>query len=215
MPKFKVIYIDPPWEFRVYSKATGSGRSAESHYKTQATDWLTDLRVGALADDDCVMLMWVTWPTLMDAFKLATAWGFEYKTCGFLWSKLTKRWYSRLPKLIFGGAEAFQRLFFFGMGYWTRANTEPCLLFTKGSPKRLSRKVRQFIASPIREHSRKPDEIYGRIEEMFEGPYLEVFARQAQPGWIAIGDGVDGRDITASIAQLELNIAEVDDERAA
>jgi hypothetical protein len=42
---------------------------------------------------------------------------------------------------------------------------------------------------PRREHSRKPDEVYARIEALGEGPYLEVFARFSRPGWDRWGLG--------------------------
>jgi N6-adenosine-specific RNA methylase IME4 len=81
-----------------------------------------------------------------------------------------------------------------GTGYWTRANPEPCLLFTRGKPKRLSSAVRKLLIAPRREHSRKPDEQYDRIEELCAGPYLELFARQVQPGWTAFGNQTDRFD---------------------
>jgi N6-adenosine-specific RNA methylase IME4 len=77
------------------------------------------------------------------------------------------------------------------MGYWTRANTEPCLLATRGRPKRLNADVRQAIIEPRREHSRKPDGIHKRIERLVAGPYLELFARQQRPGWDVWGNEVD------------------------
>lgn len=77
-----------------------------------------------------------------------------------------------------------------GTGYWTRANPEQCLLFTRGSPKRLSASIEKLIVSPRREHSRKPDEIYERIEKLVGGPYLELFSRQERAGWKTWGNQV-------------------------
>jgi len=77
------------------------------------------------------------------------------------------------------------------MGYWTRANPEQCLLATRGHPKRIGRDVRRWIDAPRREHSRKPDEIYERIERLVDGPYLEMFARQTRDGWDAWGNETD------------------------
>ena len=81
-----------------------------------------------------------------------------------------------------------ERSFFTGLGYWTRANPEMCLLGTRGSPKRLAKDVRRLVVTPRREHSRKPDEVYDRIERLAAGPYLEVFAREGRPGWDAWGN---------------------------
>ncbi len=104
-------------------------------------------------------------------------WGFEYKTAAFTWAKTTSKdnWH-------------------FGCGYWTRANAELCLLGTRGTPKRLSRAVRQLLISPVREHSRKPDETHERIERLVAGPYLELFARQSRPGWTTWGNEADKFD---------------------
>ena len=74
------------------------------------------------------------------------------------------------------------------MGFWTRANAEQCLLATRGSPKRLAKDVRRLVVAPRREHSRKPDAVYDRIERLADGPYLEMFARNARPGWDTWGN---------------------------
>ena len=74
-----------------------------------------------------------------------------------------------------------------GTGYYTRANPELCLLFTRGNPKRISSAVRKLIIAPRREHSRKPDETRERIERLVAGPYCELFARASAPGWDSWG----------------------------
>lgn len=168
--KYKVILADPPWSYEVYSKK-GKGRSAESHYKTMSKEDIQNLPVRDIAADDCVLFLWVTYPCLIEGLELIRKWGFSYKTCGFTWAKKNK---SNLG-------------FFMGMGFWTRANTEVCLLATRGSPKRIDAGVRQLVISPIREHSRKPEEVYGRIEKLVEGPYIELFARQGYKGWDSWG----------------------------
>src|SRR5205823_5959167 len=112
------------------------------------------------------------------ALEVVRAWGFTYKTVGFYWAKLS-------PGR--GGLLLTERDFFTGMGFWTRANPEPCLLATRGKPKRLSGAVRKLVIAPRREHSRKPDEVYERIERLAEGPYLELFGRATRPGWHSWG----------------------------
>ena len=113
------------------------------------------------------------------------AWGFTYKTVAFTWAKLN----CNVAASSFSSQD-----FFTGMGYWTRANPEQCLLATVGKPRRLSKAVRQLMISPWREHSRKPDEAYGRIEALVQGPYLELFARSRRPNWTAWGDQVGTLD---------------------
>ena len=124
--------------------------------------------------NDCVLFLWVTDPMLERGLDLINDLGFKYKTVAFTWVKETKN-----------GKEHM------GTGYYTRANPEMCLLATKGKPlPRKSKSVRQLMVSEVREHSRKPDETYARIEELFDGPYLEIFARTHRSGWAAIGNEV-------------------------
>ena len=171
--QYRVIYADPPWTFATYSHK-GKGRNAEAYYDCMSLSDVKALPVGDWAADDCVLLLWTTDPLLPTAFEVIDAWGFRYKTVGFYWAKLNKS----APKLIYD-----QRSFFTGLGFWTRANPELCLLATRGHPKRRRSDVRKLIVSPRREHSRKPDEAYERIEALCEGPYVELFARSSRPGW--------------------------------
>lgn len=182
--RYGVILADPPWSFRLWSQDTGAGRAAASHYSTMTLDDLKALPVGELAAPDCALFMWAVWPSLPDAFELGRAWGFEYKTLAFDWLK-------RSPT----GAK-----WHMGLGYWTRANSEPCLLFTRGAPKRKSAAVRQLIVedgqltlfdplvAAVGAHSAKPHAQYGRIESLLDGPYLELFARNSALGWDAWGN---------------------------
>jgi N6-adenosine-specific RNA methylase IME4 len=126
-----------------------------------------------LAAEDCCLFLWGTRPMLPEALEVIAAWGFTYKTEAFTWIKVNRE-KPRKPRM--------------GLGYWTRANTEPCLLATRGTPKRLHKDVGQVIAEPIREHSRKPDCVHERIERLVPGPYLELFARQSWPGWTMWGN---------------------------
>jgi N6-adenosine-specific RNA methylase IME4 len=176
--KFPVIYADPPWRFAAYSEK-GEGRSAIAHYDCMNMDELCALPVADIAEDNCVLFLWTTDPFLRHGMELIKAWGFEYKTIAFYWAKLKKN-------AVDGSLSEDD--FFTGLGYWTRANIEPCLLATRGHPKRLSKKVRRLILAPRREHSRKPDEIYERIEELVEGPYIELFARASRNRWESWGD---------------------------
>jgi len=174
---YGVVLADPPWSFRTYS-AKGKGRSADAHYDCMTLDDIKALPVATWTARDAILLMWATDPLLDRALDVIRAWGFTYKTVGFYWVKLNK---GR------GGLMLTEQDFFTGMGFWTRANPEPCLLATKGSPKRLSGGVRKLLVSARREHSRKPDEVHERIEQLAPGPYLEMFARSSRPGWDAWG----------------------------
>ena len=174
MKKYQVIYADPPWHYKVWSKK-GAGRSAEAHYPTMSIDEIKALPVSQLADKDCALFLWITFPMLREAWSVMEAWGFTFKTAAFVWIKLNRK------------ADTV----FTGMGYWTRANAELCLLATRGHPKRQARNVHQVILTKIEEHSKKPDEARRRIEALMgDVPRIELFARQHPPGWDVWGNEV-------------------------
>lgn len=176
MKKYNIIYADPPWRYE-RSKVQGA---AEKHYPTMSIKELCNLPVSELADKNCVLFLWATFPQLSEALQLIKAWGFQYKTIAFVWLKQNRKSPS----------------WFYGLGYWTRGNAEICLLATKGKPKRISKSVHQFIISPIERHSKKPDEAREKILELMgDIPRIELLARQTPPGWDVWGNEV-ASDIT-------------------
>lgn len=183
---FGAIYADPPWRFITRAMARCSGKLGGGDrappYPTMSKAEIIALPVADLAADDCVLFMWACWPNLLETLEVIEAWGFTFKTCAFSWTKADAR------QLEMWRDDYDVQM---GTGYWTRANSEPCLLATRGSPKRVSAAVRQAIVQPRREHSRKPDCVYDRIERLVAGPYLELFARQQRPGWTAWGNQTD------------------------
>lgn len=180
---FGAILADCPWRFQVWS-AKGLDRAPP--YATMKLPEIMALPVADLAARDCILFLWATDPMLPQALEVGRAWGFTHKTTAFTWVKMRRAGSPR--GLLFKEPE--HKLFPMGPGYWTRANPETCLLFTRGKPKRLSRSVRQLLIAPRREHSRKPDEQYARIEALCDGPYLELFARSRRSGWTAWGNEV-------------------------
>jgi N6-adenosine-specific RNA methylase IME4 len=184
LPKkhFGAILADPPWTFETWGSQENSSTDVNRYYKTMSMAEITALPVASLAAPDCVLFLWICWPTMHMALKVIKDWGFKYKTCGFVWVKANGQqidmFEDDVPVQI-------------GTGYWTRSNSEVCLLATKGQPKRLNANVRQAIVSPRREHSRKPDGIHDRIERLVAGPYLELFARQERSGWTVWGNETD------------------------
>jgi len=171
--KYSIIYADPPWS---YSDRKCSG-AAEGHYSTMPIDDICALPISAIAAEDCVLFLWATYPLLPEALRVIEAWGFRYKSIAFQWVKLNPR--SGTP--------------FFGLGRWTRGNTEPCLLAVKGKPHRVSNGVFQLIQEPRERHSQKPGIVRQRIVELCgDRPRIELFAREKAEGWDAWGDGVGG-----------------------
>lgn len=183
---FSTLLVDPPWNFITYDKKRSvPGRSAEQPYASMTIDDLRAMPVGDVAAKNSVMMMWAVDAHLVEALALGETWGFTFKTIGLIWVK-TKIGDGR--QFGFFPPDTDRPM---SLGFWTRKQAEVCLLFTKGKPKRIGKGVRQIIEAPRRQHSRKPDEQYDRIEQLVEGPYLELFARQARPGWTAWGNEVD------------------------
>ena len=141
--KYPIIYADPPWRYSA-KKVQGA---AENHYPTMSIEELCALPVAELAAKDSALFMWTTFPQLPEALRLIRAWGFTYKSVAFVWLKKNRK------------ADSW----FYGLGFWTRANAEVCLLATKGHPKRQAADIHQFIISPIEAHSKKPDETRDKI----------------------------------------------------
>ena len=173
--KYQIIYADPPWSYKVWSKK-GMGRSAEHHYPTMNKKDIQDLPIQNICDDNCVLFLWVTAPCLLEGLELVKSWGFKYKTIGFNWVKKNKK------------ADSW----FWGMGYWTRANSELCLLATKGKPKRVDAGVHQVLDDRVTKHSEKPQTARERIVKLMgDLPRIELFAREKTEGWDVWGNEVE------------------------
>ncbi len=179
---FSIIYADPPWRFKCHTTweaaqgTTSASRRTENHYDTMTMQSVRELPVQALADKDCTLFLWVTMPMLPDGLATMAAWGFKFKTIAFTWAKRTKT----------------DKAWACGMGYWTRANAEICLLGTRGHPKRVAKNVRQLVVSPVGRHSAKPPEVRDRIVALMgDLPRVELFAREITPGWETWGNEVN------------------------
>lgn len=174
--KYNVIYADPPWRYQ----DKGCSGSAESHYGTMKIGDICNLPVKDIADKNAVLFMWVTYPMLSEGLKLIEAWGFKYKTIGFQWIKTNKK---------------NKSTFFFGLGRWTRGNTECCLIATRGKIGRVSNSISQLIIEPIQHHSKKPDVVREKIVELVgDLPRIELFARNQSDGWDVWGNEVSDED---------------------
>ena len=170
--KYNIIYADPAWTFKTWSKK-GNGRSPK--YDLMTIEDIKKMPVNNIADKNCILFIWVTYPLLKQGLDTIEAWNFKYKTCGFSWIKKNKKSDS----------------LFWGLGYYTRSNNEICLLATKGSPKRISTRVHQVVLDKVKEHSRKPDCVREKIVQLCgDLPRIELFARQKVDGWDCWGNEV-------------------------
>ena len=171
--KYQIIYADPPWSYK--DKALAGNRGSCCKYQVQTKNWIDNLPINEIADRDCILFLWVTMPKLNECWDLITKWGFKYKTVAFVWVKRNK----------------IKSSWFWGMGRWTRANAELCLLATKGKPKRIDAGVHSIIDEPIQRHSQKPNEVRKRILDLVgDLPKIELFAREKIEGWDVWGDEI-------------------------
>ena len=169
---FSKILMDVPG---AYNKSTRG--SAEKHYPTMSVDELKRLPVQSLGARDSVLFYWTTAPLLMDGSPMAImkSYGYTPKTIAFNWVKTNE-----------------DGSIFMGMGDYTRANAEYCLIGIRGRPRRHAKNISSIVMARRQEHSRKPDDIHGMIDALYQGPGIELFARRPPPrdGWTVWGNEV-------------------------
>lgn len=173
MKKYQIIYADPPWNYTVFgSKHAGPNQ----YYQTMRAVDIFNLPIQRIADKNSALFLWATSAMLPEALYTIKAWNFIYKTIAFSWIKQNKK----------SGS------YFFGMGSWTRQNTELVLLGIKGKLRRADASISQILTVPLQEHSQKPDEIREKIVTLLgDLPRIELFARQKIPGWDVWGNEVE------------------------
>lgn len=185
---YRAIVADPPWHFRARTALQvgnwTSRRDAEKHYAVMGLNDICAMPVKDLAHKDAHLFIWTTGPCLRQTFEVIEAWGFRYSAVAFTWIKL-KRSHDAMQLRALPTAESDLHV---GLGLTTRKNAEFCLLARRGNARREAKNVREIIMSPVREHSRKPDEAYARVQRYCVGPYLELFSRQPRAGWDAWGN---------------------------
>ena len=169
--KYKIIYCDAPWKYKDALDLQGEGASL--HYPVMELEEIKKLPIQDLADRDCILFFWATSPLLPEALEVIKAWGFEFKTVGFVWVKTNPN-----------NAEHFK-----GIGRWVMGNAEYCLLATKGKPHRIRKDISQIVHARRRRHSEKPDEVRRRIVSLMgDVPRIELFARMRVEGWDNFGN---------------------------
>lgn len=196
---YSVVLADPPWRFRTWKGDKGA-RTAESFYSTMSHKELVALSpwLQQRITPQCALFLWCVSSNVPEAIALMNGWQFEFVNVAFVWVKVGKPY---RPKDIKESRERGtvavwlkQRMhrLHFGLGHYTRTGAEFCLLGVRGRLPRGARDVRQVIVAPVREHSRKPDEQYTRIERIFpDQQRLELFARHRRAGWHAWGDQLE------------------------
>ena len=192
--KFHIIYADPPWEYKDKKKSGRTRCGAENYYPAMSLEEIKGLPVSEITEENAVLYLWTTWPMIFEAGDVIEAWGFKYVTLGFIWIKTNK-----------DGSP------WFGVGAYSKSNTEPCLFAAKGNVGRLvkneqgrqiltdskeklsvkSNHVSQLVFEKRKRHSEKPDEVRRRIVSLWgDISRIELFARTKMPGWYAWGDEI-------------------------
>jgi N6-adenosine-specific RNA methylase IME4 len=188
--RYSVIVADCPWSHEDKLRMGGTvgiKRSADSHYDVMPKEHILALPIFSVAAEDCILACWCP-ATLLHShgYPAVAAWGFEPKQL-FAWVKTTKH-----------GKLAFN------MGRYFRNCAEFAIVATRGRPKLLNKGQRAVLLAEQLPHSQKPEGLQDSLEQMYEGPYLELFARRERPGWTCVGDecpstsGVDIRDWLAA-----------------
>ena len=185
---FDVIHADPPWHFKSNSKAR-PGKNPLRHYNCMDLADVEAMPIASIVKDNAVLFLWITGPMLAIGAHLGVmyAWGFKPSGMGFTWIKTKK---------LFRGDKLSESDLHFGSGFTTRKNAEFCLIGKRGRSLRANAGVREVIISPVREHSRKPDEVFRRIEAYTEPGVnrLDLFGRESRPGWTVWGNQADKFD---------------------
>ena len=170
--KYQIIYADPPYEYSNSGSTKNSRGNAKQFYKTMPVNEIKKIPVEKIADDNCWLFLWTTYPQIQNGLDVLRAWGFGYKTVAFTWIKKTVHMKD-----------------FVGMGFYTRANPEIVLLGLKGKVHPINKTVRNIVYSQIQEHSKKPDIVRDKIIQLCgDLSRIELFARQKIPKWDCWGD---------------------------
>lgn len=198
--KYQVIYADPPWKYPDSSHTLLAGENGKGgHWAGKTKDWnswnerpkgefkklypsltkeeLFKLPVKDLLDKDAACFMWTTDMHLPQALEIMKSWGFTYKNIAFVWEKQT----------VNGNPVNL-------MAPWTLKSYEICIFGTKGAMRkyRKDKTIRQMVKAERTRHSAKPQEVADRIVRMFpDCPRIELFARDAKPGWDVWGNEID------------------------
>ena len=176
--RFGTVLADPPWRFVNRTGKVAPEHRRLSRYPTLELEEICALPVADALQDRAHCYLWVPNALLPEGLAVLAAWGFEYKS-NIVWHKVRKD----------GGSDGR------GVGFYFRNVTELLLFGTRGKGARTldaGRRQVNMLATRKREHSRKPDEQYGLIEDCSWGPYLELFGRGKREGWTVWGNQAEG-----------------------
>lgn len=190
--QFGTILADPPWQFSNRTGKMAPEHRRLSRYSTMTLQEIMELPIPQVAAEKSHLYLWVPNALILEGLEVMKRWGFTYKT-NIVWYKVRKD----------GGPDGR------GVGFYFRNVTELVLFGIRGKVRTLKpgRTQVNILSTRKREHSRKPDEMYGLIERCSPGPRLELFARHARPGWSQWGDQISANGkstaYTSSYSRVE------------
>lgn len=174
--KYSVIVADPPWGYRNFSAKKHGAVAA--HYETMPYEDMAKIPVSRFAAEESVLFLWATAPKMVEAVDLIRAWDFIPVTT-IPWIKTNR-----------------DGSIYCGIGFWFQSCCEYLLIGRRGHLRKaksaatrglLIGKDRQFYCTKPSKHSTKPESLQDWIEDRWQGPYLELFARRERPGWTCWG----------------------------
>ena len=170
---YGVIYADPPWPFDDQGRMPFGVRSTTlDHYDSMSIKALCKEPVEAHTRADSVLFLWVPVPLLFGnpgPRDVMEAWGFTYKS-KICWDKVRHN-----------------------LGHYVSNRHEDLLIATRGScaPDRLVPMIDNVqTVKADGAHSEKPRDFRQIIERLYDGPYLELYARHQVKGWTCHGNQV-------------------------
>jgi N6-adenosine-specific RNA methylase IME4 len=172
---YEIVYADPPW---FYYGSQIKDAAAAKHYPLMSQEELAELPVRSIMTKRAALFLWCTGPRLNFAIELIERWGLHYRGVAYVWVKINSR------------GEPIR-----GQGVpptFTKPTTEFVLAATTMPTGRpfpiLDLSQAQVLLAPRSAHSRKPPIVREQIEKLCgRRPRIELFARDAAPGWDAWG----------------------------
>jgi N6-adenosine-specific RNA methylase IME4 len=213
---FRVVAADPAWKFG--DKLPGDGiRGAGKHYDVKTVEDICRLQLPPI-HDDAHLFMWRVSAMQQEALDVVRSWGFVVKS-ELVWLKRTKN-----GKEHFGMGRHVRLsheiclIATRGRGAGIKNKSQRSTFTTEhdlDDPAVLSAleggELGNYAVTDatgggtfegvVGRHSRKPDEFFRIIEDLCEGtPRVELFAREARPGWTVIGNQVVGQETTMQVS---------------
>ena len=184
--RFATILADPPWQFQNRTGKIAPEHRCLSRYGTMNLNEIMGLPVSQLSAQTAHLYLWVPNALLPEGIRVMEAWGFRYKT-NLVWHKIRKD----------GGSDGR------GVGFYFRNVTELILFGVRGKQARTLQPGRtqvNYLATRKREHSRKPDELYGIVEACSPGAVSGTVCTRSARRLGGVGES--GRGLLSRLADL-------------